>query len=319
MAINQLSTSNTFQQWLVSTQVLIEKYNFYEETINLVYDTANSVYSTYDNTVNVYIETTFVYSNTVNITNELIYDTWNVANQIYTISNNVSNLSNSASNTSNLALTTSNTAFNLSSQAYTFSNTVLSLGFPVIQSAASANVHYVTFTDSLSGNTFVQLIDSSDLYYVPSTGKLNAKIFESDNVTTGNASVSGTANISNLVVNSITANTVQAIDFNSVSDFSRKTEINTLQNAIDQIMELRGVSFKWKDTGQKSIGVIAQEVEKVLPEIVSVNNFGEKSVSYGNIVGLLIQGFKEMKTDLENIKKIIINKQPSSKENEDGN
>lgn len=311
MAINQLSTSNTFQQWLVSTQVLIEKYNYFENTTNLVFDTANSVYSTYSNTVNVYSNTVSVFSNTlnvynnsVNVTNELIYDTWNVANQIYTISNNVSNLANSAANTSNLALTTSNSAFNLSSQAYTFSNTVLSLGFPVTQTDLSANVHYVTFTDKLSGNTFVQLIDSSDFYYVPSTGKLNAKIFESNNLTTGNASVSGTANIGNLAANTITANTVQSIDFNSLSDMTRKIEIMTLENAVDLIMDLRGVSFKWKDTGRKSIGVIAQEVEKVLPEIVHTDENGIKSVNYSGLIAYLIESNKELSARVDRLEKL---------------
>lgn len=283
MAINQISTSNTFQQWLVSTQILIEKYNYYENEINLVYDTANSVYSTYSNTVNVYSNTTYVYSNTVNVfldtvnvysntvavyndsvnvTNELIYDTWNVANQIYEISNNVSDLANTASNTSNLALSTANQAFDVA-------NVVFSNAYYIIQESVSSNNFYITFTNNTNGLMREIIIDTSKLYYNPSNGQLNAT------------------------------------NFNSLSDANKKTEVMTLENAINQIMELRGVSFRWKENGQKSIGVLAQEVEKIIPEIVSTNQYGEKSVSYGNMIGLLIEGFKEMQVELQEIKSII--------------
>jgi hypothetical protein len=56
MAINQLSTANTFEQWLVATQVLIEKTNYYESTANLVFETANNTLNVYSNTVNVYVD-----------------------------------------------------------------------------------------------------------------------------------------------------------------------------------------------------------------------------------------------------------------------
>jgi hypothetical protein len=56
---------------------------------------------------------------------------------------------------------------------------------------------------------------------------------------------------------------------------------------------MRGVSFQWKDNKNKSIGVIAQEVQKIIPEIVNTNENGTMSISYDSIIGLLIEAIKE--------------------------
>ena len=78
-----------------------------------------------------------------------------------------------------------------------------------------------------------------------------------------------------------------------ISDESLKSNIVTLTSADDILSNLRGVSFDWKNTGRKDIWFIAQEVEKILPELVHVNTVtGLKSVEYGNIVPLLVEGYK---------------------------
>jgi hypothetical protein len=56
---------------------------------------------------------------------------------------------------------------------------------------------------------------------------------------------------------------------------------------------MRGVEFNWIDTGLPGIGVIAQEVESVIPQIVSTDANGDKSVTYGNIIGILIEAIKQ--------------------------
>ena len=76
------------------------------------------------------------------------------------------------------------------------------------------------------------------------------------------------------------------------SDERLKENIETIPNALETVKKLRGVSFAKKDSGIKGIGVIAQEIEKVLPEVVVDAEY--KSVSYGNIVGLLIEAIKEL-------------------------
>ena len=76
-------------------------------------------------------------------------------------------------------------------------------------------------------------------------------------------------------------------------------------------MQLRGVTFTRTDTKTHGTGVIAQEVEKVLPEVVTEDNEGIKNVAYGNMVGLLIEAIKEQQTRivaLEQLVEKLINK-----------
>jgi len=63
------------------------------------------------------------------------------------------------------------------------------------------------------------------------------------------------------------------------------------------------VSFTWKDNGSLSYGVIAQEIEKVLPTIVATNeDSGLKSVSYDQLIPFLVQAIKELKIEIEHLK-----------------
>jgi len=86
------------------------------------------------------------------------------------------------------------------------------------------------------------------------------------------------------------------------SDINLKKNIEVIPNALDKVMQLRGVTFDRKDieTSRQS-GVIAQEVEKVLPEVVDTNEEGIKSVAYGNLVGLLIEAIKEQQISINNL------------------
>ena len=93
------------------------------------------------------------------------------------------------------------------------------------------------------------------------------------------------------------------------SDARLKTNVNTINDALSIVGKLRGVSFDWKESGKRSIGVIAQEVEKVLPELVLTQQVldptGEseiKSVDYGKIVGVLINAINELKEEVEELK-----------------
>lgn len=87
------------------------------------------------------------------------------------------------------------------------------------------------------------------------------------------------------------------------SDERLKTNIRTVDNALDKVSSMRGVYFD-RD-GIASVGVIAQEIAKVLPEVVpEVKNDGDYlSVSYGNIIGVLIEAIKELKAEVEKLKK----------------
>jgi len=95
---------------------------------------------------------------------------------------------------------------------------------------------------------------------------------------------------------------VSATEFSATSDIRVKQDILTIENALDKVSQLRGVSYKIKDSGLDNIGLIAQEVELVLPQVVRDNDQGFKSVTYGNIVGLLIEAIKELKQEIDELK-----------------
>ena len=92
-----------------------------------------------------------------------------------------------------------------------------------------------------------------------------------------------------------------SFDINSNSDVNLKTNIKTVENAVETINQLRGVSFDWKETGKSSYGVIAQELENVLPELVKTGE--NKSVNYSGIISVLIEAVKELSAEVEELKK----------------
>ena len=90
----------------------------------------------------------------------------------------------------------------------------------------------------------------------------------------------------------------------SASDIKLKTNIKTIDNALDKVLQLRGTEYDRIDKDNKhEIGVIAQEVEKIIPEVVH----GEetKTVSYGNMVAVLIEAIKEQNEVINKMKKEI--------------
>ena len=89
----------------------------------------------------------------------------------------------------------------------------------------------------------------------------------------------------------------------SASDVILKENIKTIDNALDKVTKLRGVEYDYKENKKHSIGVIAQEVEEVLPELV--NGSEQKSVAYGNIAAVLIEAIKEQNEVINKMKKEI--------------
>jgi hypothetical protein len=130
---------------------------------------------------------------------------------------------------------------------------------------ASTNAnHYPVFVAAAGSNQTAE-VTTTKLYFNPSTGTLNATIF------------------------------------NTLSDINSKTNIKTLENSLNTVLKLRGVSFNWADNGNKSIGVIAQEIEQIVPEIVNTNENGIKSVTYDSIIGLLIEAIKQQQQQINDL------------------
>jgi hypothetical protein len=97
------------------------------------------------------------------------------------------------------------------------------------------------------------------------------------------------------------AGNVKATSFLYSSDKSLKTNIQPLTNSLNKVKQLEGVSFNWKENGEQSIGLIAQDVEKVFPELVSSEE-GNKAVAYGNLVAVLIEAVKEQQKQIDELK-----------------
>jgi len=96
---------------------------------------------------------------------------------------------------------------------------------------------------------------------------------------------------------------VTALQFTSTSDRNQKKNITPIKDAINIVNQLEGVRFNWVESNKPSIGVIAQDIERILPEVVETNQNGTKSVLYGNIIGVLIEAIKEQQIQIQELER----------------
>ena len=140
-------------------------------------------------------------------------------------------------------------------------------GFSVSDDTMSNETRYILFDELITGTVTSANVSSTNLQFNPATGTLSATIFT------------------------------------SLSDKTQKTNIKPIENPIELVKQLEGVRYDWINNQKPSIGVIAQDIEKVLPEVVETNSNGLKSVSYGNIVGVLIEAIKEQQVRIEELER----------------
>jgi len=100
--------------------------------------------------------------------------------------------------------------------------------------------------------------------------------------------------------------TITCIDINSTSDVRLKENIHSIDNALDKVMQISGVEFDWKETKEPSVGVIAQDIEEIIPEVVKISG-DIKTVNYNGLVGVLIEAIKEQQKQIQELKKQINN------------
>lgn len=104
---------------------------------------------------------------------------------------------------------------------------------------------------------------------------------------TGNISVSG----------AVTATG----DITAYSDARLKADVETITDALDRVRKLRGVTFSRRETGNRGVGLIAQELALIVPEAVMTHEDGLLSVAYGNLVGVLIEAVKDLADKVERL------------------
>ena len=162
---------------------------------------------------------------------------------------------------------------------------------------------------TINANSDIRLVNGSW------TGDYGAKLQHHSNWLYVQGGSSGTrirqANGSNSAVFDSSGNFTAVGNVTAYSDARLKTDIHTINDALGICGKLRGVSYKWIRDGKSSIGVIAQEVEEVIPEVVLTSHdvdpsTGEveeiKSVDYGKIVGVLINAINELKAEVDELK-----------------
>lgn len=161
----------------------------------------------------------------------------------------------------------------------------------VVVRDGSGNFSAGTITATLNGSaTNITLADnSSDTTCFP--------VFALD--ATGNQAPKTDASV--LTYNA-SDGTLSATNVNSTSDINLKKDIEVITDATDLIKQLNGVRFTWKANDRKSLGVIAQEVEELFPELISERtDTGTKSVNYNGLVGVLIEAVKELSARVEEL------------------
>jgi hypothetical protein len=130
---------------------------------------------------------------------------------------------------------------------------------------ASAGPYYPTMSSATTGTLSMAYTASTGLYFTPSTGTINAT------------------------------------NFNSLSDKNKKKNIKKIKNAAEIVNQLNGVEFQWKNNGMKSYGIIAQELEQVIPDLVTTDQNGNKSVNYNGLFGFLINAIKEQQKQIDKL------------------
>ena len=135
----------------------------------------------------------------------------------------------------------------------------------VADDTATNATYYPVFATAASGAFATATVSSTKLSYNPSTGQLNATIF------------------------------------NSTSDRNAKDNIQPIEGALEKVKLIQGVSFTWKDNGQKSYGYIAQDIEQILPEVVATDAEGRKSVNYDATIAVLLEAVKTLAAKVDEL------------------
>lgn len=106
-----------------------------------------------------------------------------------------------------------------------------------------------------------------------------------------------------------TITAIYAPDFNSTSDLRLKENVEKITSAIDKLYQVNGYTFNFKDDNSKKrkYGLIAQELVKDFPELVTTGEDGYLKVSYDSVIPILLEALKRQKTDIDNLRDELTN------------
>jgi hypothetical protein len=181
--------------------------------------------------------------------------------------------------------------------------TTLQSDVSALQTATGANLPE-TIADVVGTMVSSNTESGISVVYQDSDNTLDFDV--NDFTITVNGDATGSATISNLGnatltldVSSITGNLtvtgdVQAANFNTTSDIALKENLNIIDSPLAKIEQLNGYTFNWKENKKEAIGIVAQEVEKVFPELVVTGADGVKRVNYDSLIPVMLEAIKEL-------------------------
>ena len=204
-------------------------------------------------------------------------------------------------------------------------------GIPVSDSGSTATVHYPLFgTNAGAVPTTLNPLARSNLSFVPSTGELTATAYLGANVY-GSAANSGTLTLrgttsatkaaaSVLMTDNVASSTttsgtlvvtggvgisgqMTATTIVETSSIVFKENINPIENALALVMQLAGVTYDRKDNKEHEAGLIAEQVYKIIPDLVSLDNNGNPhGIKYTKLTAYLLESIKTLKSEINELK-----------------
>ena len=194
---------------------------------------------------------------------------------------------------------------------------------------ATLDLNELQTSSSQSDADFFAIINSSGQQFKMAPGSIPISFFDNNSGFTSNAgTVTGLVNGTGISISGSNATptvgmtgdytgtftvtgeiraTGDVVAFYS-SDERLKDNKSVIENSLDKVGKLKGYEFDWNDKQElyegHDVGVIAQEVEKVLPEVVQTRDDGYKAVKYDKLVPLLINAINELKAEIEELKSI---------------
>lgn len=197
--------------------------------------------------------------------------------------------------------------------------------------ASNIRASNLTVSNLMTSNIFAGVLDSSNLPTYSWVGDMSTGMYHQSNNTIGFTvggthimTLNNTSNIYGTRVGRVgigtsnpycplhvamsTSNNSEDVsiyaerDIAAFSDARYKTNIEVIQNALSNLDNINGYTYNWITGGKRCAGVLAQEVQQVLPEVVTTDPEGKLSVAYGNMLSFVLQALKELKDEVGTIK-----------------
>mgnify|MGYP001562766244 CR=1 FL=1 len=170
------------------------------------------------------------------------------------------------------------------------------------RTAADNSTYYITMSDGTTGTEdTLSVADGSRLNFVPNPGRLTSAELRasastaSSSTSSGSLVVTGGAGIGGQLT---------AVSIVETSSIALKENVNPIQNALDSVLQLKGVTYDRLDSNEHESGLIAEWTENVLPELVTRDTNGDVvGIKYTKLSAYLIEAIKSLKAEIDELKK----------------